>query len=149
MEGSVILEVSVFVDIWDGKHSSRTSSLFNGTLFWTEDPSWPSGSCSLNSFGWFPRVCLTPPAACLLLIPAPQSSPALPATAVSLCHPSTACTPPHLGKQTWLGLCEIKGVQSGEQNRKQGLGRSICYERYQRICIFLYFNHFWVSWTQV
>lgn len=46
------------------------------------------------------------------------------------------------GKQTWLGLCEIKGVQSGEKNRKQGFGRSICYERYQGICIFLYFNHF-------
>ena len=55
------------------------------------------------------------PVAWLLLMPAPQSYLPYPAPSSSFTVTLTLPAPFHTwGKQTWLGLCEIKGVQSGK-----------------------------------
>lgn len=129
-------------------------------------PSWPFGSCSLDYFGWIPRasvLCLLSyfSLAWPLLSPGPHTiypqlralQPSHSTIPTGLTHPlvpSAASTPLHLGK---TGLAWALGhlrTKSGEENwNGQPLGRNIYYEKYQRICVFTYFNYFWKNWTQV
>lgn len=149
--------------------SSRTSSLFNGTLLWTKDPSLLLGPSDLVLLiildGFLKPVCC----ACsptfhlpdsywaLVLIPStPSSGPYNHLTLLiptGLTHPlvpSAASTLLHLGKTDLAWALGHLRSKSGEQNwNSQALGRNIYYEKYQRICVFTYFNYFWKNWTQV
>lgn len=120
---------------------------FMELCFWTEDPSWPFGSCSVDYFGWFPRAAALPPAppfsSCLTAHPYSSKLPPLPTPpAISLCHRGTACTLPHLGKTDPLGFVKLGEYKVANRTETVRPRQTSVAKGYQRIQIFTCLNHF-------